>query len=447
MPINIPDIVGERGKADARRHREKQRAAIKKRLPEIISEESIITQKGKGKTVKVPIKSIQIPIFRHGANKEESGGMGQGKEKKGAPVGRSPAPGSNKPGTAGNEPGVDYIETEIEIEELVEMMLEDLGLPRLHEKDVREIIVELGFRLHGTQHTGPHVLLNKRKTAKEGLRRFWHMLRALEKESGKDEFECYKALKESGGIYAEALSLLQSGSITVSDEEKAAGITPFPLLHSNDLRYHKIEQNTAMHSRAVVFALRDISYSMDTEKTYFSRSMLYWLVEFLRRLYEHVEVRFIVHNVTARLADEEEFFSAGESGGTLCASAYKLANNMLDSEYPMSQWNSYVWHFTDGDDWAEEKSVSEVRALFERKINMFGYCEIRPGDSFTSSPSDLLRAFRSAFPIKEKFEKSVAINASNNEAYPFLGIRLFDKEGILPAIQAFLKQDRWTEEV
>lgn len=70
MPITVADPLAERGKKDARRHREKQREAIRARLPEIISEEAIITGR-RGKTVKVPIRSIDIPHFRPGSRKKE----------------------------------------------------------------------------------------------------------------------------------------------------------------------------------------------------------------------------------------------------------------------------------------------------------------------------------------------------------------------------------------
>ena len=43
MPIIVSDTMAERGKADAERHSEKQKDAIRGRLPEIIAKESIIT--------------------------------------------------------------------------------------------------------------------------------------------------------------------------------------------------------------------------------------------------------------------------------------------------------------------------------------------------------------------------------------------------------------------
>ena len=96
---------------------------------------------------------------------------------------------------------------------------------------------------------------------------------------------------------------------------------------------------------------------MDVTKKYFARSFFFWMVSFLRTLYEHVEIRFIAHTTEAKLVDEQEFFHKGESGGTSCASAYELAVKLIDTEYPTSRWNVYPFHFSDGEDWDAWKTA------------------------------------------------------------------------------------------
>ena len=201
MPIIASEPTAERGRKDARRHREKQREAIKERLPEIIADESIITHK-KGKVVKVPIRSIDIPHFKPKSD-DEPFGIGQGPGEPGDVIGQKRLP-NGEPGEAGQEPGEDYIETEIPIEELIEMMLEDLGLPNLEEKEIQNITIELGWKIAGLDKVGIWPLLDKRATAREGIRRFWYHLRALESETGQDEIVCFRALKQSKGILADA---------------------------------------------------------------------------------------------------------------------------------------------------------------------------------------------------------------------------------------------------
>ena len=72
MSIIVTEPVTERGRKDARRHREKQREAIIDKLPEIIAEESIITRKG-NKIIKIPIRSIDLPHFRPKTEGESEG--------------------------------------------------------------------------------------------------------------------------------------------------------------------------------------------------------------------------------------------------------------------------------------------------------------------------------------------------------------------------------------
>ena len=211
MSITVPEPIAERGKKDARRHREKQREAIRKQLPEIISEESIITR-GRGKTVRVPIRSITIPQFRPGSRQKEGSqgdngaggvGIGQGSSRPGDVIGRRPAPSQGPGGEAGDEAGQEYIESEIELEELISMMLEDLGLPRLEKKEVAELEVVLGFQIRGIKKSGPRPLLDSRRSSRTPFGRFFAFLQILVDQTGRDELACFHALKQAGGDLSE----------------------------------------------------------------------------------------------------------------------------------------------------------------------------------------------------------------------------------------------------
>src|SRR5690349_21370249 len=65
-----------KGSTDQARHNEKVKEAIRQNLPDIISEQSIITSDGK-KIVKVPIRSLEEYKFRFGES-PEGGQVGQG---------------------------------------------------------------------------------------------------------------------------------------------------------------------------------------------------------------------------------------------------------------------------------------------------------------------------------------------------------------------------------
>lgn len=448
MPIVQTEPTSYKGTGDAKRHRDKQREALKKKLPEIISEEAIITKKKSG-IVKVPIKMIDIPHFRPRRDCRGAGG-GQGPYQPGDILKRKPGQG-NKPGEAGQEPGVDYIETEISIEELIEMMLEDIGLPRLTEKTQKSILVELGYRVAGRQKSGPWPLLDKKATVKEGIKRFWFCLRAVQTEADSDELAAFAALKETNGDVQAAIEFLRSGK-TLKPFEK---IEPFPIFAADDMRFHKIKENMEERSRAVVIAMMDVSASMTDVKKYYARSTIFWLVSFLRTIYKQVEIRFIVHHATARIVDEEEFFKVGESGGTLCHSAYELAESLIKSEYPTEGWNVYVWHFSDGEDFNADETCKAAAKLIDLGINMLGYGEINPEEEWGVmtavlpnfkglAESVLWKYLRSHFSLRES-KDSNEVKLMTKDNLPFLAVFISARKHIFLALKEFLRKDRWKE--
>ncbi len=451
MSITVPEPIAERGKKDARRHREKQREAIRKQLPEIISEESIITR-GRGKTVRVPIRSISIPQFRPGSRKKEGSkgdageggvGIGQGSSRPGDVIGRRPAPNQGPGGEAGDESGEEIIESEIELEELISMMLEDLGLPRLEKKDVAELEVELGFKIRGIKKSGPRPLMDSRRSSRTPFGRFFAFLQILMDQTGRDELACFHALKQAGGDLSEAVKLLEDSGFQGTESE----VEPFGIYQRGDLRFHGIREDTQQQSNAVVLAMMDVSGSMTTMKKYVARSLLFWLSEFLRTIYQRVEIRFIIHHSAARLVPEEEFFHTMESGGTRCASAYELANGLIDSQYPTNMWNVYAFHFSDGEDFAPEDSMLEAKKLFKKGINMFGYGEIHVDENYRSY-GNLLPSFKETFSLVDSNVTSDGVSVdvtSGGEDLPFLGVVIQDRKQIWPALREFLKKDRWAQ--
>jgi len=455
VSITVPEPIAERGKKDARRHREKQREAIRKQLPEIISEESIITR-GRGKTVRVPIRSITIPQFRPGSRQKEGSqgdngaggvGIGQGSSRPGDVIGRRPAPSQGPGGEAGDEGGEEIIESEIELEELISMMLEDLGLPRLEKKDVAELEVELGFKIRGIKKSGPRPLLDSRRSSRTPFGRFFAFLQILVDQTGRDELACFHALKQAGGDLSEAVILLEDSGFQTPESETGTEVEPFGIYQRGDLRFHGIREDTQQQSNAVVLAMMDVSGSMTTMKKYVARSLLFWLSEFLRTIYQRVEIRFIIHHSAARLVPEEEFFHTMESGGTRCASAYELANGLIDSQYPTNMWNVYAFHFSDGEDFAPEDSMLEAKKLFKKGINMFGYGEIHVDENYRSY-GNLLPSFKETFSLVDSNVTSDGVSvdvASGGEELPFLGVVIQDRKQIWPALREFLKKDRWAQ--
>src|SRR5499425_3104775 len=131
----------DRSAGDRLRHRQKVRESIRENIADIIAEESIIG-KDKDRVIKVPLRGIKEYRFVYGDN---SGGasQGDGDSRPGQVVGKTGKEGPGKgDDMAGDRPGVDYYETDVTLEELIEIMFEDLELPDMERKILREVMSE-----------------------------------------------------------------------------------------------------------------------------------------------------------------------------------------------------------------------------------------------------------------------------------------------------------------
>jgi uncharacterized sporulation protein YeaH/YhbH (DUF444 family) len=167
--------------------------------------------------------------------------------------------------------------------------------------------------------------------------------------------------------------------------------------------------------------------SMGEFKKYIARSFYFWMVRFLRTKYDNVEIVFISHHTEAKEVTEEQFFTQGESGGTVVSSAYQLALDIIKSRYHPGDWNVYPFHFSDGDNYYSDNEEA-VRLADEliTTCNLFGYGEI--GEEGTSgyrrSSGALLSIFNDRLSRKERF----------------IGVRIDDKEDVYPALKQFFGQ-------
>ncbi|WP_028609890.1 sporulation protein YhbH [Paenibacillus harenae] len=333
-----------KGYEDQARHQEKVQEAIKQNLPDLVSDESIVLSDGR-RTIKVPIKSLDESHFIYNYNKKQHVGQGDGDSQVGDVLGVDPqaAKGPGKGQDAGDQPGEDVVDTEIDIDQLEDMLFEELELPNLEQKQKDQMqTTEIVF--HEIRKKGIMSNIDKKRTLIENLKR--------------------NANAGKAGI---------------------GGISP------DDLRYKTWNEVIKPQSNAVILALMDTSGSMGSFEKYCARSFFFWMTRFLRRKYEHVEIVFIAHHTEAKEVTEEEFFNRGESGGTICSSAYQKALEVIDSRYPTANWNIYPFHFSDGDNLTSdnERCVKLIGQLMERS-NMFGYGEV---NQYNRS-STLMSAFK-----------------------------------------------------
>ncbi|MDQ0338086.1 sporulation protein YhbH [Caldalkalibacillus uzonensis] len=320
-----------KGYEDQHRHQEKVKEAIKKNLADLVTEESIIMSNGR-EVVKIPIRSLDEYRFRYNHNKQKHVGQGDGKSQVGDVIARDGNPdqaGQGQGSGAGDVPGVDYYEAEVDVDQLEQILFEELELPHLKPKEQDQITVE-DIRFNDIRKKGLMGNIDKKRTILAAIRR--------------------NALQGKKNLF----------KISV-----------------DDLRFKTWEEIIQPHSNAVIIAMMDTSGSMGLFEKFCARSFFFWMVRFLRRKYEKVEMVYIAHHTEAKEVTEEEFFTKGESGGTICSSAYSKALDVIEKRFDPQRFNIYPIHFSDGDNLTSdnERCLKLVHKLMERS-NMFGYGEV-----------------------------------------------------------------------
>lgn len=322
-----------KGPVDQARHQEKIREAIQQNLRDLITEESIIRSDGKA-IIRVPIRSMKEYHFRFNPYKGKQVGQGDGDTPVGEVLGKQKSEaGQGKKGQAGQDPGVDYYEAEVDVDDLAELLFANLSLPHLERKE-SESLEAVGIKFREVRRKGIFANLDKRRTILENIKRN-----------------------------------ARQGDPTFKD------------LKDDDLRFRSWAERYERHHNAVIIAMRDVSGSMGEFKKWMSRTLFFWMVRFLRTKYDNLQLVFITHHIEAKEVDEETFFQLGESGGTRVSSAYELALQVMEERYPPVHWNTYLFHFTDGDNWGDadnRRCVDLVRRMLE-VANLFGYGEINDG--------------------------------------------------------------------
>ncbi|MBM7647674.1 sporulation protein YhbH [Bacillus ectoiniformans] len=319
-----------KGYDDQVRHKEKVQEALRKNLPDLVTEESIILSQG-NEVVKIPIRSLDEYKIRYNYEKNKHVGQGDGDSQVGDVVARDgsgqKAPGKGK--EAGDQAGEDYYEAEVSFMELQQAFFNELALPDLQKKEHSPFTVE-EVEFNDIRKTGLMGNVEKKKTLMTAFKRN-----------------------------------------ALTGEAKFHPILP------EDLKFRTWNEIEKPHSKAVILAMMDTSGSMGVWEKYMARSFFFWMVRFLRTKYETVEIEFIAHHTEAKVVSEEDFFTKGESGGTICSSAYRKALELIDEKYQPSRYNIYPFHFSDGDNLSSDnprcvKLVSELM----KKSNMFGYGEV-----------------------------------------------------------------------
>jgi hypothetical protein len=312
---------------DYQRFRKIVKGKIRKDLRKFLTRSELLGREGK-KYISIPVRGIDIPHFRYGDNSD--GGVGKGEAKAGDSVGDG---GGMGPG--GTEEGKHILEVDVSLDELAEILGEELQLPRIEPKG-KQCITAQRDRYSGIRQSGPESLRHFKRTFRRALRR-----------------------QIMSGLYNPD--------------------APRIVFERRDKVYRSWKTILKPQSNAVIIYMMDVSGSMGDEQKELVRLEAFWIDAWLRKNYQGIETRYIVHDVRAAEVDRETFFRIREDGGTRISSAFRVAREIIDNHYAPSEWNIYLFHFSDGDNSSESDSRECCALLKEHllpTLNIFGYCQV-----------------------------------------------------------------------
>lgn len=287
-------------------------------------------QGSKGKIVVVP--STVEEKFIHDKNPSEpeeegaTGGAGEGEE--GDVIGEAPIHGTDgsEAGGAGQGEGGEH-EMESSAYDLGRILTEKFELPNLKEKGKKRSLTRYTYDLTD-RHRGVGQVLDKKATLRKIIETNINLNRIPDREE----------------------------------------VDPANLLVSpRDMVYRILSREKDYESQAMVFFIRDYSGSMmgkPTELVVSQHVLVYsWLVY---QYDKQVETRFIMHDSEAKeVPDFYTYYSLNVAGGTRVESAYRKVNEIVEAENLERDYNIYVFHGTDGDDWDSDgkQTIPELKKM------------------------------------------------------------------------------------
>ncbi len=141
------------------------------------------------------------------------------------------------------------------------------------------------------------------------------------------------------------------------------------LISPHDMVYRVLSREKDFESQAMVFFVRDYSGSMAGKTTELIVAQHVLIYSWLTYQYANqVESRFILHDTTAKeVPDFYTYYNSKVAGGTQVSAAYKLVNDIVQNENLVQDYNIYIFHGTDGDDWDTEgrESIPQLKIMLQ----------------------------------------------------------------------------------
>ncbi len=139
------------------------------------------------------------------------------------------------------------------------------------------------------------------------------------------------------------------------------------LIAPRDKVYRILSKEKDFESQAMIFFLRDYSGSMSGKPTEVIVAQHVMIYSWILYQYEgQVETRFILHDTEAKeVPDFYTYYNSRVAGGTKVSSAFSMVNEIVEKENLARDYNIYVFHGTDGDDWDTEgkESIPEIEKM------------------------------------------------------------------------------------
>ena len=306
----------------------------------------------RGEEVRIPKKDLSEPVFHHGPGgirdvvhpgnqeyvrgdriKRPQGGQGSG---------------SGKGQASDQGEGEDDFSFALSKEEFLQVFFDDLALPNLVRTQLAEVPEwkshRAGFSSDGTPNN-LHVVRSMRGAIGRRIALGSNARRELAELEA--ELVILQAAAAAGDVTAEhAIKPLEA-----QIEALRARLQRIPYLDPIDLRYRNRVKTPVPTSKAVMFCLMDVSGSMDEGRKDLAKRFFILLYLFLTRHYDKIDIVFIRHHTQAAEVDEQNFFHATETGGTVVSSALVLMDEIVRARYSPSEWNIYGAQASDGDNW------------------------------------------------------------------------------------------------
>ncbi len=327
-----------------------------------------------GEDVRIRSKSLREPNFGLGRERGERDYVLPGnKEFSPGDVIRKPESGGGGRGNKGSADGEgeDDFVFSLTREEFLDIFFEDLQLPNLIKARLKTMKSAEAMRA-GFTTDGPPAKLNRVQTLRKSMARRIALRRPRKAEIDALEAEIAEAETENPRD-DEKIEQLKARLHTLNYQRKVVGYID-PL----DLTYNRTERRPRPKTQAVMFCLMDVSASMTEELKELSKRFFMLLHLFLTRHYSEVDIVFIRHTTKAQEVDEETFFRATETGGTVISSALDEMLRVVRDRYPVDDWNIYAAQASDGHNFDDD--MGRCMDMLENEIlpicQYYAYIEV-----------------------------------------------------------------------